>query len=768
MRLLLPLLTLSLMLPLAAAAQSGQQFGFEYRPNVAKVVQGTTDTLRLAFAGGMNTPQFSPIDLNGDQQLDLYAFDRQTSRSYTFLNTATPTGGRAWQYAPDYEAFFPADLDGWVLLRDYDCDGRPDLFTSAAGGNIRVFRNVPAANGRPGFVLASSQLLYTGAGLGESNLIIGSYNLPAIQDVNGDGRLDILTFEWSGSSNVELYLNSSPSCGGLSYASNNTFWGELTACGCTTYATPGVSCRAAAPQQTTHTPGHSALLLDVDGNGGLDLVAGLDNCDQLATLLNGNTSTVTPNFGRASSAQTFAAASVPVFPSAYVLDANFDGHPDVVVAPNMFENTDDLASLRASVRVFENANQAGTAPAYTLAARPFLQGDMLDVSEQATPALADIDGDGLLDMLVGNQADRVSASTASYRASLYYYRNVGTARQAVFRLVTDDYLGLAARGLTSLRPAFADLNQDGAPDLVYGALNRASGVHTFYFRLNTAAAGQPFSFGTAAEGSLQGADLPTLAGDTAGFFDVDNDGFVDLLVGTNEPDYNSPATSASLRYFRNRGTGPVATRFELADADFGQVRTAGGERPVNLAPVVADFDGDTQPDLLTVDGSGDVHFFANLRAQRGTGVAFTGRTDLFFNAQTAQNEAARLGAGYKVHPAAAAADLDGNGRPELLIGTESGGLLTYGTRGQALATRAPARPGLSFSLYPNPTHDEVTLELAQPARVEVLDLTGRRVRTQAVLAGRQPLDLRGLAAGLYLVRATAADGRAATRRLAVE
>ena len=141
----------------ACAQTSATQFGFVFG-SVAKVVQGT-DTLAHAWAGGLNTPQFSTIDLDGDGRADLYAFDRQTARSYTFLNVAAAGGtGRRWQYAPDYESLFPGDLSGWALLRDYDCDGRADLFTYASGGDIRVFRNVAGAGGRPSFVLANNQL----------------------------------------------------------------------------------------------------------------------------------------------------------------------------------------------------------------------------------------------------------------------------------------------------------------------------------------------------------------------------------------------------------------------------------------------------------------------------------------------------------------------------------------------------------------------------------------------------------------------------------
>ena len=77
----------------ARAQTTDAWFGFEFG-SVAKVMQGT-DTLAHAWAGGLNAPQFSNIDLNSDGQPDLYAFDREASRSYTFLNVPRPAGAAA-------------------------------------------------------------------------------------------------------------------------------------------------------------------------------------------------------------------------------------------------------------------------------------------------------------------------------------------------------------------------------------------------------------------------------------------------------------------------------------------------------------------------------------------------------------------------------------------------------------------------------------------------------------------------------------------------
>ena len=76
--------------------------------------------------------------------------------------------------------------------------------------------------------------------------------------------------------------------------------------------------------------------------------------------------------------------------------------------------------------------------------------------------------------------------------------------------------------------------------------------------------------------------LPARQGDTPCFFDVDGDGYVDLLLGTND----TQEGGGSLRYFRNQGPaagGNVDNLFVLADADYGHLLSAGA-RPPGLHP----------------------------------------------------------------------------------------------------------------------------------------------------------------------------------------
>ncbi|MCC3156723.1 T9SS type A sorting domain-containing protein [Hymenobacter sp. 15J16-1T3B] len=755
---------LALLLPLSLAAQT-TRFGFEFRPRLAPVL-AAGDTLRRAWDGGLDSPQYSNIDLNGDGQQDLFVFERMTGRVLTYLNAGTGTNKR-WVYAPDYESLFPADLTNWALLRDYDCDGRPDLWAANNGSDVRVYRNTVGPGGRPSFQLVTAQLEFqqVDGRPSLSGVYVSPYDIPAIQDANGDGKIDILIPSQIGNGTLQYYQNiSTGACGGLQFNYRSAeAWANVRFCGPsgTSYAPGGAQCRPADPNpgagRINHTGGAALLLQDFDNDGDQDLLIGRDFYAELAAIRNSGTAAAANTNGSSvlsSIPNGAGAVSVITYPAPFVVDATLDGTPDLVVAAAQVDHT-DKTSMRNNGVWFENTGTAA-APVYVRRTGSFLQSQMIDVSEAAAATFGDIDGDGRVDMLVANGRDQYGTyyTSTDYRSQLAYYRNVGTSQQPVFSLVTSDYLGLSAKNFSNLRPTLVDLNRDGALDLAFGGTY--IGASFIFYYLNTATAGAAVTFNTAQLNNLNG--LGNRSQDTPCFTDVDGDGNLDLLLGT------SPGTSGgSLYYYHRDPAQPLADGFTLVSDDYGAIRAGSGARPQGLAPAVADVDGDGTPDLLTIDATGTIHLYANYRAQTGV---FFDRTDLLLNTLTNQYEASRLGRTGRYH--LTLADLNADGTPELVAGTETGGLLLFGARNRVTSARSQAAEALPLQVYPNPAQAVVTVETPTATRVLLRDLLGRVVQPADAPQRQHQLNVAGLAAGVYLLEATDATGRRGVRRLTVK
>ena len=190
---------------LALSAQA--QFTYTLEQSVpVQDLQG--ENLNLAWAGGLNAAQFNTMDLDEDGTEDLVLFDRMANKVITFI-----TRENRYVAAPQYENLFPSQLSSWLLLRDYNCDGRKDIFTGHTLG-IKVFRNVSSGGSlaweqhifSTGFPDPESNVLMTEGSTTNVNLQLQPDDLPSISDVDGDGDLDILNIQYLGHT-VEFHQN---------------------------------------------------------------------------------------------------------------------------------------------------------------------------------------------------------------------------------------------------------------------------------------------------------------------------------------------------------------------------------------------------------------------------------------------------------------------------------------------------------------------------------------------------------------------------------
>ncbi len=160
--------------------------------------------LQNPWAGGLNASQYVTIDLNGDKEEDLVAFDRTNNKVSVFLRQKDLTGNFYWKYSPEYESIFP-EINNWIVLADYDLDGKKDLFTHGQFG-VKVFRN-NIQNGINNWDIIADPIFYENFNR-KVNLLVNSADIPAITDVDNDGDLDILAFDATGDY-VEYFKNMS-------------------------------------------------------------------------------------------------------------------------------------------------------------------------------------------------------------------------------------------------------------------------------------------------------------------------------------------------------------------------------------------------------------------------------------------------------------------------------------------------------------------------------------------------------------------------------
>ena len=477
---------------------------------------------------------------------------------------------------------------------DFDYDGDLDLIIGGEDGYIRYYRNDGDA-ARPVWT-------YVRDWIGDQ----GSWTAPAMTDIDDDGDIDlafgrsddayIRYFENDASdSSVNWTLISTDVISDIGSNADPTF-ADLDADGDLDmvvgrengyvyyYRNDGDAANPNWTQVSTDLVGDvgswaSPALGDVDGDGDYDMVVGVSNDAYLRYYRNDGNAT-NPSWTHVSSNWLDISDSygTPEF-----VDLDADGDIDLV------------AGRRYGSLYYWRNDGTPTTPAWTYV------GVLVSIggSYQYTSAtFADMDADGDMDMVVG---DRYGTTR--------YYKNEGSAASYSFKYIyagSGGYQWINNFGSdTYIKPAFADLDGDGDPDLIYGLYDgllyhyRNDGVYT-----SSAEKGNNPTWIYRSVNWLGDYITPGYAHyryGTPEFVDLDADGDLDLVIGCYY--YRYGYYYSYLRYWKNDGT-PTTPTWTYVEDMVGNL----GEVP---DPTLGDIDGDGDCDMLVGTKDGSVKYYKN-------------------------------------------------------------------------------------------------------------------------------------------------------------
>ena len=703
-------------------SQGYAQISFSYSTEVTETKNG--ELLDFPFAGAINSGQYGEMDLNGDNLADLVIFDRSSDKINTFISDGTQ-----YTYDARYEYFFPDAIRNWIVFADYDRDGANDIFTHSNLG-IKVYRNI-STGGLPNWELITDPLLTLGTST-RINLFLNASDIPAINDLDGDGDLDILVYNFSSGAFIEHHKNFSVertgNCGALDFERVSRTFGNVEECTCEEFAFGGQPCSGAGRIQ--HAGGKTILAMDRDGDGDKDIVIGQELCDDIFFLENKGSADITifDEF-----TNVFPTNDGPLdfmtFPAPFYQDVDFDGLKDMVISPNLRANPGNIIDFQNSSLLYKNIGSESV-PQFQFVSNAFLQNEMIDVGEMAFPAFADIDADGDQDLIIGNLGAHLGDTFA---ASLTAYENVN----GNLNFLTNDLYGLASLEFTFIRPAFVDFDQDGRHDLIFTGLD-GNNTYRYFYVPNSSNSG-PMVFNLEQRTEIQFVLNPS---DDPVLIDINGDNLLDILMARS---------NGTLQYHENTGSA-ASPSFQLVDDMYLGLEFSSANG--NLSIAIDDINGNGSLDLLTTDRSGVLKIYNDFVNDQDQS---PDQTNISIDLLTVDQAGVF---GRQTKPAIV--DFYGNGTKILALGSLQGGIRLLQS-----GSGSTGEDELSLTVFPNPTINKIARFLTPNSnmKLEVYTVSGKRVFGPiSMIAGQSSsIDLSGIRNGLYIARIRRGDRTKAVR-----
>jgi len=669
-----------------------------------------------AFSGGINAGQFSEIDLNLDGTMDLVVFDKSGNKISPFIND-----NGNYIYAPEYRSNFP-QLHDWMLLADYNCDGKNDIYTYSSGG-MAIYENT--SNTSLSFSLVTA-LVLTDYGTNNLNIYISPVDVPAIADIDYDGDLDILTFSILGGfveyhKNMAMELTGScdtvafelsESCWGLFYEGLNSYILNCPNCQCPQITNPNLT-----NSKQIHA-GSTLLAIDIDNDNDKDLVLGDVSYNNLNLLINGgdnqNAIMISVDSVFPQNNNNTIAANMHVYPATYYLDVTNDGIKDLIVTTNSQNNSENFESCW----LYENAGQTNN-PDFNFAQTNFLQNDMIDLGTSAFPTFYDYNNDSLLDLVIGNYGYHNANNDPT--SSLALFKNIGTKSIPKYELTDRDWQGISSINLNTvlnipalnLSPTFGDLDGDGDQDMILGDADGK--LHYF-----------------SNQGSNFTITAPNYSNIDIGYYaqpqlmDVNRDGLLDIIIGEQD---------GSVNYCPNSGNTSIAA-FDTVIKNWGGIDVDTNYISTGFSsPKLIDSNGVYQ--LFVGSYSGEIYQFTNIDGNlNGKFTPINSTVNTIWD-------------GGKC--AFALADITNDNNPDMILGNLSGGI-SYFSSDTALVSSTQNLQQHSLLIYPNPTSNKLTIESNVTGIVTLKNLLGKTVYTTKKTTKSISINTSKFAKGIYILQ----------------